>query len=99
MATAVAPASAGADAHADHESVAGIGHERGLSPEEKTIQRTGASTVREARLSSLGESAPARVAGTAGPYESGHRGVNGRCRAGSRKRPEVMRLMTHPGVG
>jgi transposase len=28
--TAVAPSSVGADAHADHESVAGLGHERGL---------------------------------------------------------------------
>ena len=69
-ATAVAPASAGADAHADHESVAGAGHERGLSLEEKTIQRTGANAVGEARVSSLGESAPARVVGVTGPYES-----------------------------
>ncbi len=34
--------SVGADAHADHESVAGAGHERGLSLEEETVQRTGA---------------------------------------------------------
>ena len=32
----VAPASVGADAHADHESTAGTGDERGLSLEEKT---------------------------------------------------------------
>jgi hypothetical protein len=36
--TAVAPASVGADAHADHESVACVGDEQGLSLEEKTIQ-------------------------------------------------------------
>jgi hypothetical protein len=31
----VAPASLGADAHADNESVAGVGDERGLSLEER----------------------------------------------------------------
>jgi transposase len=36
-ATAVASASAGADAHEDHESAAGVGHERGLSLEEKAV--------------------------------------------------------------
>ena len=44
----------GADAHADHESVAGVGDERGLSLEEKTVQRTRASAVRKAGVSSLG---------------------------------------------
>src|SRR5206468_4434470 len=44
--TAVAPSSIGADAHTDHESVAGVGHERGLSLEEKTVQRTGATEWR-----------------------------------------------------
>ena len=63
----VAPASLGADAHADHESVARLGHERGLSRQEKTVQRTGTSTVREARARSLGQSTPTRVAGVAGP--------------------------------
>ncbi|MGB2663588.1 MAG: hypothetical protein WAK48_06275 [Candidatus Acidiferrum sp.] len=70
--TAVAPASVGADAHANPESTAGAGDERGLSLEEKTIQRKGASAVREARLGSLGQSAPARVAGAVGPHESDH---------------------------
>ena len=41
-----------------------VGDERGLSLEEKTIQRTRASTVGEARVSSLGQSTPARVVGT-----------------------------------
>jgi hypothetical protein len=50
----VASPSVGADAHADHESVAGVGDERGLSLEEKTIQRTRTSTVRETLVSSLG---------------------------------------------
>src|SRR6202790_4339710 len=68
--TVVAPASVGADAHADHESVAGVGHERGLSLEEKIVQRKRKSTVREAHVGSLGQSTSARVVGVAGPYES-----------------------------
>src|SRR5215472_8333299 len=39
-ATALAPTSAGADAHADPESAAGAGNERRLALEEKTLQRT-----------------------------------------------------------
>ena len=42
----------------------------GLSLEEETVQRSGASTVRETRIGSLGQSASARVAGVAGPHES-----------------------------
>ena len=46
------------------------------------------------------ESAPARVAGVAGSHESDDSRADGRGRAGeARKRPEVLRLMTHPGVG
>src|ERR1700686_3563453 len=44
----------------------------GLSLEEKTVQRTGASAVREASVGSLGESASARVVGAVGPHESDH---------------------------
>ncbi len=66
----MAPSSVGADAHADHESIAGAGDERGLSLEEKTIQRTRTSTVRETLVSSLGQSTSARVVGVAGPDES-----------------------------
>jgi hypothetical protein len=64
------PASVGADAHTDYESVAGVGNERGLSLEEKTIQQTRTSTIRETLVSSLGESTSARVVGAAGPHES-----------------------------
>jgi integrase len=39
----VAPASAGADAHADHESAAGPGDERRQPPEEKAVERAGTS--------------------------------------------------------
>ena len=81
--TSVAPASVGADAHTNHESVAGVGDERGLSLEEKTIQRTRASAVRKASVSSLGQSTSARVAGAAGPRESDDRGINHSRRTGS----------------
>jgi len=47
----VASSSVGADAHADHESIAGVGDERGLSLEEKTLQRTRTSTVRKVQQS------------------------------------------------
>src|SRR5258705_6447414 len=83
--TFVAPASVGADAHADHESVAGVGDERGLSLEEKTVQRTGASAVRKARVSSLGQSTPARAVGAAGSHESDDCRADGRGGAGSQK--------------
>src|SRR6202140_4579192 len=111
--------------------------------EEKTVQGTGTSAVREAHVGSLGQSAPARVVGVAGPYESdeGYRWKKklfreqGRAQLEkltlapwasrrrrellelldrmnptieeltaavereARKSPEVLRLMTHPGVG
>ena len=54
QATVVAPASLGADAYTDHESVTGLGHERGLSLEEKTVQRTGTSAIRKALVGALG---------------------------------------------
>ena len=55
-ATALAPASAGADAHADHESIASVGHERGHALEEKTVERTGTITVGiESRLAAWPE--------------------------------------------
>src|SRR5271155_886247 len=59
----VASASHGADAHADHESAAGVGYERGLSLEEKAVQRTRSSTVRETLVSSLGQSQEKNIPG------------------------------------
>src|SRR6266849_10569540 len=81
--TALAPASAGADAHADHESAAGSGHERGPALEIQAVEQTGTSRTGKARVGSLGQSAPTGVVGTAGPDESDHRGVNRRRGAGS----------------
>src|SRR5271169_2925225 len=71
--TALAPASTGADADANHESAASGGHERGLSLEEKTVQRTGASTARETLLGSLGQPATERIVGADGPAGSKNR--------------------------
>src|SRR6266446_6122164 len=81
----MAPASAGADAHANHESVASGGDERGLSLEEKTVQRTGTSTARETLVGSLGQSASERIIGAAGPAGSQDCGVNGSGRARSQE--------------
>jgi hypothetical protein len=58
---------------------------RRVSLEEKTIQRTGASAVRKAGVSSLGQSTSAEVVGVAGPHKSDDRGVNRSCRAGSQE--------------
>src|SRR5258708_19151918 len=69
-ATALAPASAGADAHADYESTTGRGDERGLSLEEKAVQRKGTSTARETLVGSPGPASPGRVTGAGGPTGS-----------------------------
>jgi hypothetical protein len=52
-AATLAPASVGADAHADDESAAGVGDERGLSLEEKAAEGTEPSAVREALAGAL----------------------------------------------
>ena len=54
-ATALAPASAGADADTNHELAAGRSDERRLSLEEKTVQREGTSPARKASARSLGQ--------------------------------------------
>ena len=66
----------------------------------KLWSERGTSRTRKALVGSLGQSASARVIGAAGPHESDDRGVNHSRRAKKlRKRPEALRLMTHPGVG
>src|SRR5215467_16199082 len=84
-ATAVASASFGADAHANHESVASPRDERGQALEEKVVERTGPSAVREPSVGILGQPAAARVAGTTGSHESDHRRANCSCRARSQE--------------
>ena len=51
----------------------------------KLFSEQGRAAVREARVGSLGQSAPARVVGAAGPHESDDRGVNRSRRAGSQE--------------
>src|SRR5215813_456203 len=84
-ATTVAPASAGADAHTDHESAASASHERRQTHEKEAVERTGTSVARKAGARSLGQPASARVVGAAEQE--------------AKKRRDVLRLMTHPGVG
>src|SRR6267154_1045325 len=74
--TALAPASPSADADTGHESAASGGDERGLSLEEKTVQRTGTNSVGEALVGSLGQPAPKGIIGAAGPTGSKDCGVN-----------------------
>src|ERR1700733_15944171 len=81
----MAPASAGADAHADHESAAGPGHERRPATEEKAVERGRTSTAGKASVGYLGITAPARSARATGPDEPDHRRVNTSCRAGSQE--------------
>src|SRR3984957_2002678 len=83
--TAVAPASASADAHANHESAAGAGDERRISLEEKTVQRTRPRAVRKAGVGALGQSAPARVVGVTGSIASDDRRTHCCCAAGSQE--------------
>ena len=59
----LAPASAGADANADHESTPGGGDERRLSLEEKAVWRRGTSTARKTLVGSLGQPVERKVAG------------------------------------
>src|ERR1700739_2847072 len=97
-ATALAPASVGADAHADYESAAGGGHERGrwkkkLFSEqgrallEKLSLAPWASRRRKELLELLDQLDPKIAESTAAVEQEAN------------QRPEVLRLMTHPGVG
>ncbi len=95
--TSVAPASAGADAHADHESAVALSDERGRSLEEKLFSERGraefeklplgffeASRRRQELLELLDRMNPTIEKLTAAVEQE------------ARKRPEVLRLMTHP---
>ena len=97
--TAVAPASAGADAHANHESAAGSGDERGPALEIQTVERTRASGTGEAGVGFLGPSAPTRVVGRAGPTNPTIEELTAAAEQEARKRPEALRLMTYPVWG
>ncbi len=98
-ATAVAPASLGADAHADHESVAGVGHERGLSLEEKAVQRTRRALLEKLSLAPWASRRRQELLELLDRMNPTIEELTAAVEREARKRPEVLRLMTHPGVG
>src|SRR5215472_1225843 len=63
------------------------------------MERTGASGAREVGLRSLDQSAPARVVGATRPNRPVIEELSKAAEQEAHKRPEVVRLMTHPGVG
>jgi hypothetical protein len=92
--TSLAPASVGADAHANHESVAGAGDERGLSLEEKTIQRTRTSTVRETPLAPWASRRRQELLELLDRMNPTIEELTAAAEREARKRPEALRLMT-----
>ena len=70
---------------------ASSGDERGPALEIQAVERTGASVVGEARARCLGQSAPTRVVGTAGPHGSDHRGINRSRGARSQEQRQLLR--------
>ncbi len=97
--TVVAPSSVGADAHADHESVAGAGDERGLSLEEKTIQQQGRAQLEKLALGPWASRRRQELLELLDRMNPTIEELTAAVEREARKRPEVLRLMTHPGVG
>jgi transposase len=57
----------------------------GNRPQEKAVERPGASPAGKTSVGQVGQPAPARFAGVAGPHDSSHRSVNSGGRAGSQE--------------
>jgi transposase len=57
----------------------------GNRPQEKAVERPGASPAGKTSVGQVGQPAPARFAGVAGPHDSSHRRANGGGRAGSQE--------------
>jgi len=100
--TALAPTSAGADEDADHEPAAGRGHERRLSLEEKAVQRKGTSTAR--KLSLAPWASPRRkelleLLDQLDQLDPKIAELTAAVEQEAKKRPEVLLLRSHPGVG
>ena len=72
---------------------------RGLSLEEKLFSEQGRALLGETLVGTVGQSAPARVVGVAGPHESDDCGTNRSRRTGSQEATRSAEMMTHPGVG
>jgi transposase len=98
-ATTVAPASAGADAHTNHESVAGLGDEREQVLEEEAVEPTGTSRIRKASIGVLGQPSRQELLELLDRMNPVIDELTAAVEKEARKRPEVLRLMTHPGVG
>src|SRR5277367_3504374 len=84
---ALAPASARANAYADHESAAGAGHERGPALEASLVERGRASRAGEVSVGSLGQPASERFTRTAGPHDSQDRRTYRRRRTANQEMP------------
>jgi hypothetical protein len=97
--TSVASASFGADAHTNHESVASRSSERRSAAKEAAVGSGGTSPVRVVRIGPVGKPAAKRTSGAIRPTEPEHRELNAAVEQEATRRPEVQRLMTHPGVG
>ena len=98
-ATTLAPTSAGANADAIEEPVPGHRPERRSTTQERVVEQAGAGPVRVARVGSVECAARARSAGTSGSLESRIDELSTAIEQTTEQRPEVQRLMTHPGVG
>ena len=72
----------------------------GYRRKKKLWSEAGRAQLEKLPLAPWASPAPARFTGAAGPAEPQDRGVNQQPSSRKpRKRPEVLRLMTHPGVG
>jgi Transposase IS116/IS110/IS902 family len=95
----LAPASVGTDAHADPESVAGVGHERGLSLEEKLFSEQGRAQLEKLTLAPWGSRRRQELLELLDRLNPTIVELTAAVEREAKKRPEVLRLMTHPGVG
>jgi hypothetical protein len=95
----VAPASVGADAHADHESAAGVGDERRLSLEEKTFSEQGRAQLEKLALAPCASRRRQELLELLDRMNPTIEELTAAVDREARMRPEALRLMTHPGVG
>jgi transposase len=95
----VAPAPDGADAYADHEPAAGAGHERGLSLEEKLFSEQGRAQLEKLSLAPWASRRRKELLELLDRMNPTIEELTAAVAQEARKRPEVQRLMTHPGVG
>jgi len=95
----VAPASLGADAHADHESAVGLAHERGLSLEEKLFSEPGRAQLEKLTLAAWASRCRQELLELLDRMNPTIEELTAAVEREARRRPEVLRRMTHPGGG